>query len=133
MQTLIYERICSRGDWSIFLFQLRAHADQGKKLVEPLLETLVNERPLPSQGAEDLKLGLVTARQELAQKSAALLRSQPNNFVGADDVEHMIKSARTRLGREPTMADVWSEVFESVDKVLKSAVEQKRGIYFGNV
>lgn len=127
------ERICSRGDWAIFLFQLRAHASQGKKLIEPALETLLNERPLPSQGADDLKLGLATARQELSQKSALLLRSQPDNFVGKEDLEHMITSARTRLGREPTMADVWAEVFEAVDKVLQSAVEQKRGIYFGNV
>ncbi len=127
------ERICSRGDWAIFLFQLRAHADNGKKLIEPALEALLNERPLLSQGADDLQLGLSTARQELSQKSAALLKLQPNNFVGADDLEQMITSARRRLGREPTMADVWAEVFEAVDKVLKSAVEQKRGVYFGNV
>ena len=34
----VAERVCSRGDWAIFLYQLRQHADRGRKLIEPLLE-----------------------------------------------------------------------------------------------
>ena len=50
------ERICSRGDWAIFLYQLRLHAPKGKVGIEPLLEQLVNERPLTAQQTEDLRL-----------------------------------------------------------------------------
>jgi hypothetical protein len=45
----------------------------------------------------------------------------------------MLKAARGRVGREPTLADVWSEVFDQLEKVLKSAVAQQRGVYFGNL
>src|SRR5207302_809656 len=49
------ERICSRGDWSIFLYQIREHSQKGRKVLEPLLESLVNERPLSAQDTEDLR------------------------------------------------------------------------------
>src|SRR2546428_13653376 len=66
------ERVCSRGDWAIFLYQLRQHADRGRKLIEPLLEQLVNERPLSTEQAADLKTALVAARDQLGKKPAPL-------------------------------------------------------------
>src|SRR5436305_13250184 len=67
------ERVCARGDWTIFLYQLRQHAERGRKLIEPLVEQLVNERPLTSQQADDLKAGMAAAREEPASKPASLL------------------------------------------------------------
>jgi len=43
----------------------------------------------------------------------------------------MIAGARSRVGREPTVADVWPRS-STVDKVLRAA-EERRGVYFGNV
>ena len=62
------ERVCARGDWSIFLYQIRQHCPKAKKLVEPLLELLVNERPLATQEAQDLHDALHLARDEMDQK-----------------------------------------------------------------
>src|SRR5437763_4987900 len=69
------ERICSRGDWSIFLYTVRQHSEQGRKFLEPLLENLINERPITSEEAEDLRLGLQTARADFAKKQAAEMRN----------------------------------------------------------
>jgi hypothetical protein len=127
------ERICSRGDWAIFLYELRIHAPKGKRGIEPVLEQLVNERPLTSQQAEDFRDALDIARDELDQKPGASMKSGNSHFASPEDLESMITAARTRLGREPSLGDVWAEVFDQLDKVLESAIEQKRGIYFGNI
>ena len=129
------ERVCSRGDWAIFLYQLRQHADRGRKLIEPLLEQLVNERPLSTEQAADLKTALVAARDELAKKPASLLddTARASHFASPDDVQSMIAGTRSRVGREPTIAEVWSQVLDQVDKVLENAAKERRGIYFGNV
>ena len=127
------ERVCSRGDWAIFLYQIRQHCPQGKKGIEPLLEQLVNERPLSSQQAEELRDSLDRARDELDEKPAEAMKQGSGNFAGADDIEGMIAAARQRLGRNPSLGDVWAEVFEHLDHVLENALAQKREIYFGNV
>jgi hypothetical protein len=129
------ERVCSRGDWAIFLYQLRQHTERGKKLIEPLLEQLVNERPLSTEQARDLKAALLAAREELAEKPASLLAdgAKASPFASSDDVESMIAGARSRVGREPTVADVWDQVLDRVDKVLENAAKERRGVYFGNV
>ncbi len=128
------ERICSRGDWAIFLYQLRLHAPKGKIAIEPMLEQLVNERPLTAQDTEDLRDALDIARDELDKKPAEAMKSGNNNFASAEDMEAMISAARTRLGgRDPSLGDVWAEVFEQVQKVLENAIQQRRGIYFGNI
>ena len=129
------ERVCSRGDWAIFLYQLRQHAERGKKLIEPLLEQLVNERPLSTEQAQELKAALRAAREELGQKPASLLAdaAKTSPFASSEDVESMIAGARSRAGREPTVADVWAQVLDQVDKVLENAAKERRGVYFGNV
>src|SRR5258706_1075263 len=129
------ERLCSGGDWAIFLYQLRQHAERGKRLIEPLLEQLVNERPLSTQEAADLKAALVTARDELARKPASLLAeaARASPFASVDEVDAMIAGARLRVGREPTIADVWSQLLDQLDKVLENAARERRGVYFGNV
>jgi hypothetical protein len=128
------ERVCSRGDWAIFLYQLRAHAPKGARRVEPFLEQLVNERPLSSNDSLDLRDGLSLSRDELSRVPAAGLRaSNRNQFVSAEDLEAMIAAAAQRAGREPSVADVWNDVFELVEKVLGNAAAQRRGIYFGHV
>jgi hypothetical protein len=127
------ERICSRGDWAIFLYMVRLHAPKGKQAIEGVLEQLVNERPLTAQQSEEFRDALDIARDELDAKPGAAMKSGNNNFASAEDLEAMIAAARTRLGREPSLGDVWAEVFEQIDKVLESAVGQKRGIYFGNI
>jgi hypothetical protein len=127
------ERICSRGSWAIFLYQLRQHAPNGKKGVEPVLEQLVNERPLTLQQTEDLRASLDVARDELDKKPAEQMKQQNNNFASAEELESMIAAARSRMGKEPSMGDVWAEVFDHLDRVLENAISQKRGIYFGNV
>lgn len=127
------ERICSRGDWAIFLYQVRAMSDKAKRFIEPHLDALVNERPLDSQACEDLRLGLELAHGEMAKKPAEQLRALNNNFASDEDLEAMLQSARSRVGREPTAADVWTEVFEAVGEVLAAAEKQRRGVYFGNL
>jgi hypothetical protein len=127
------ERICSRGDWAIFLYELRIHAPKAKRGLEPLLEQLVNERPLNSTEAEDFRDSLDIARDELDAKPGASMKSGTGNFASPEDLEAMITAARERLGHEPSLGDVWAEVFEQIDKVLESAILQKRGIYFGNI
>src|SRR5436190_9529071 len=82
------ERVCSRGDWAIFLYQLRAHAPKGAKLIEPVLQALVNERPISTNDADDLREALAVARDELQKVPAAALRlSNRSGFVGAEDLE----------------------------------------------
>ena len=54
-------------------------------------------------------------------------------FAGAEDLETMVAAARARLGREPSLGDVWADLFAQLDKLLEDAVRRKRGIYFGNV
>ena len=127
------ERVCSRGDWAIFLYQVRSSTEQGRKFIEPLLEALVNERPLGSEDTEDFELGVQTARKEMALRPGSSMKQSNGMFASADDLEAMLKAARGRVGREPTLADVWSEVFDQLEKVLKSAVAQQRGVYFGNL
>lgn len=127
------ERICSRGDWAIFLYQLRLHCPRGKKGVEPVLEQLVNERPLSSQQTEDLRSSLEIARGELEKVPAHALRQASSVFASAQDLDAMIAAARARLGRDPSAAEIWGEVFDQLRRVLDRALEQKRGIYFGNV
>jgi hypothetical protein len=129
------ERVCSRGDWAVFLYQLRQHAERGKKLIEPFMEQLVNERPLTTEQARDLKAAFLAAREELAQKPASLLADAAKNspFASSDDVDSMIAGARSRVGREPTVTDVWAQVLDQLDKVLDSAAKERRGVYFGNV
>ena len=127
------ERVCSRGDWAIFLYQIRQHCPKGKKGIEPLIEQLINERPLTAQDAEDLRDSLDVARDELDAKPADAMKQGNSVFASAEDLEAMIAAARTRLGKEPSLGDVWAEVFDHLDHVLESAIGQKRGIYFGNV
>ena len=128
------ERVCSRGDWAIFLYQLRAHAPKAARKVEGFLEQLVNERPISTNDSADLRDALAQARDELSRVPAAALRSSNRAaFVGAEDLEAMIAGAAARIGRDPTVADVWNEVMDLVDKVLGNAAAQKRGVYFGHV
>jgi len=127
------ERVCSRGDWAIFLYQLRQHCAKGKKLIEPLLEQLVNERPLSAQDAEDLRGALDVARDELDARPAEAMKQGNSHFASAEDLESMISAARQRLGKDPSLGDVWAELFDHFDRVLEKAIGEKRGIYFGNV
>ncbi len=129
------ERVCSRGDWAIFLYQLRQHADRGKKLLEPLMEQLVNERPLSTEQAQDFKAALSAAREELDEKPASLLAqaAEISPFASVEDVDSKIAAARSRVGREPTVAEVWEDLLDRVDKVLENAAKERRGVYFGNV
>ena len=127
------ERIASRGDWAIFLYQLRQHCPKGKLGVETLLEQLVNERPISSEQAAQLQLSLEKAREEMAGKPAEAMKAIRSDFASAQDLDALIARAHNRPGAEPTLADVWAETFSQLGKVLDSAVSQKRGVYFGNV
>jgi hypothetical protein len=128
------ERICSRGDWSIFLYQVREHSQKGRKVLEPLLEALINERPLSAQDTEDLRDALDVAQDDLDRKPASDLKKSTSIFASPEDLDAMIAAARTRLGgQEPTLGEVWTEIFDAVGRVLDKAIEQKRGVYFGNV
>jgi hypothetical protein len=126
------ERLCSCGDWRIFLYQLRQHCPRAGKRLEPLMDPLVNERPLTSEQTRDLRGILKAARDELAAKPATSAQGD-QTFAGAEDLEAMIAAARARLGTEPTLADVWADLFSRIDPLLESAIGQDRGIYFGNV
>ena len=106
------ERVCSRGDWAVFLYQIRQHAPKGKKGVEAVLEQLVNERPLTAQETEDLRAALDVSRDEMDEKPAEAMKSAGGNFAGAENLDAMIAAARQRLGKDPTLGDVWAPVFD---------------------
>ncbi len=127
------EHIAPRGDWHVFLFQLRALTHRARKLIEPHLEALINERALETQEADDVLEGLKLAREEMAALPAEKLIIPNSQFVSPDEVHAMIDAARGRLDRDPSAADVWSPMFDAVLAVLESARTQKRGVYFGNV
>lgn len=127
------ERLCSRGDWATFLYQIRQHARHGGKALEPLLEQLVNERPLTAQEAEDLRRALAAARADLDAQPADAARQTDRDFAGAEDLEARIAAARARAGKEPTLAEAWADLFARIGKLLDNAIAQKRGVYFGNV
>jgi hypothetical protein len=128
------ERICSRGDWAIFLYQIRQYSVKARRVLEPLLEQLVNERPLKAQETEDLRDAFDIAQDDMDRKPAAEMKNSSGIFASPEDIEAMTAAARARLGgQEPTLGEVWSEVFDAVGRVLDKAIEQKRGVYFGNV
>ena len=127
------ERVCSRGDWAVFLYQVRRHCPRAAKAIEPVFAQLVNERPLSSREADDLRQVLRIAREELATRPADPMDPADAQFAGAEDLEAMVAATRARLGREPTLGDVWADLLAQLDKLLEDAVGRKRGIYFGNV
>jgi len=127
------ERLCSTGDWAIFLYQLRMNSQRGRKRFEPHFEALVNERPLEAQAADDVLAGLQLAQEELASVPASLLLEQNNQFASPEDLQSMLAAAQNRVKRAPTVADVWAELLARVIALLESAGQQKRGVYFGNV
>ena len=127
------ERLCSRGDWTVFLYQLRQHGPRTGARLAPLMDALVNERPLSSQQTRDLRNVLRGARDELASKPATAAQQSDAEFAGAENLEEMIAGARARLGKEPTLADLWADLFARIEPLLDSAIAQGRGVYFGNV
>jgi hypothetical protein len=127
------ERVCSAGDWAIFLYQVRAHTLQAKRLIEPHLEALVNQRPLDTRACQDLKAAVESAREELSKKPAEALLEKNNQFASVEDIQSMISAARQRKGSKPTAADVWGGIFDILGGLLLKAEAEKRGIYFGNV
>ena len=128
------ERICARGDWAIFLYQIREHSQKGRKVLEPLLESLINERPLGAEDTEDLRDALDIAQDDLDRKPASELKKSSSIFASPEDLDAMIAAARARKGgQEPTLGEVWTEIFDAIGRVLDKAIEQKRGVYFGNV
>jgi hypothetical protein len=126
------ERVCSRESWAIFLYQVRQHAPSAKKRLETVIERLVNERPLSAREAEDLQETLHRAQDELGKKPAEAMKAGNSHFAAEEDMDALIGAARARLGKEPTLGDVWAEVFDQVDRILDNAIATKRGIYFGN-
>ncbi len=126
-------RLCSRGDWTIFLYQVRALCLRARNAFEPLVEQLVNERPLTSQQTRDLSAALDVVRGELATQPAAAMKQGNQQIASAEDLEAIIAAARARLGSDPTVADVWAHLMSEMTRLVDRAVEQKRGIYFGNV
>jgi hypothetical protein len=127
------ERVCSRGNWAIFLYQVQKHCARARKGIEPVLGQLVNERPLSSQEALDLRASLDLARAEMDGLPAEAMRQGASVFASKEDLEAMIAAARARLGREPKLGEVWTDVFYQLARVLDRALQEKRGIYFGNV
>jgi len=126
-------RLCSRGDWSLFLYQLRKHSPRAGKAIEPVFDLLVNERPLTSQQTRDLSAALDVARGELDAKPAESVKEIDQPFASSGDLDTLIAAARARAGRDPTLADVWGDLLAGMTRLLDGAVAQKRGVYFGNV
>src|SRR5438067_11856184 len=121
------ERICARGDWAIFLYQIREHSQKGRKVLEPLLESLINERPLGAEDTEDLRDALDIAQDDLDRKPASELKKSSSIFASPEDLDAMIAAARARKGgQEPTLGEVWTEIFDAIGRVLDKAIEQKR-------
>ena len=72
-------------------------------------------------------------RGELATQPAAAMKQGNQQIASAEDLEAIIAAARARLGGDPTVADVWAHLLSEMTQLVDRAVEQKRGIYFGNV
>jgi hypothetical protein len=127
------ERLCSRGEWAIFLYQIRLHCPRAASSVEPVLDALVNERPLTSGQARDVRGILRTALEELSAAPATAMQRADQPFASAEDLAALVGAARARLGTEPSIGDVWADLFGRIDALLAKAIAQERGIYFGNV
>jgi hypothetical protein len=97
------------------------------------MEALLNERPLTSQQTRDLREILRTARDELSSRPALAAQQSDREFAGAENLEEMIAAARERLGQDPTLADLWADLFARIEPLLESAIAKGRGVYFGNV
>ena len=80
-----------------------------------------------------LRDALRLARAELDDKPAQAMDQADARFGGAEDLDAMVAAARARLGKEPSLGDVWADLLAQIDKLLEDAVGRKRGIYFGNV
>jgi hypothetical protein len=126
------ERVCSRAEWAAFLYHLREHCPGAGKAIAPLYALLVDERPLTAEETSDLRNTLQAGRAELDSKPAHTIPGTDRRFAG-EDLEAMVAAARARLGKEPSLGDVWADLFSRVDRLLENAVSRGRGIYFGNV
>ncbi len=76
---------------------------------------------------------LDVAHGELNAEPAETASQTDQPFASAEDLDTLIAAARARVGHEPSLGDVWSELIAQMTRVLDGAVAQKRGVYFGNV
>ncbi len=128
------ERIADRGEWSIFLYQVRDQAKKSLKLFEPFVGDLVAQRPIGAGRTEELRDALQAARDELKSVPAEALRARAGGqFYTTEDLDNRIAATKATGVASPTVADLWKEIFDTLDRILKGAVEQKRGVYFGDV
>jgi hypothetical protein len=128
------ERVATRGDWSMFLYQLREYAPKTAPRMAPYMERLITEKPIGTADAKDLRDYLGEAQTELMAVPAEALRAKATGFYTPEELDGQIAATRERLaGKEPNAAELWHEVFEVLLRVLDDAVDVGRGVYFGEV
>ena len=71
--------------------------------------------------------------RELSAVPATAMQRSDQHFASAEDLATMVGAARARLGKEPSIGDVWADLLARIDVLLAKAIAQDRGIYFGNV
>ena len=82
------------------------------------------ERPSPPVW-EPIRMTVYPAT---APKPASELKKSSSIFASPEDLDAMIAAARARKGgQEPTLGEVWTEIFDAIGRVLDKAIEQKRG------
>lgn len=124
-----------RGDWLIFLFQVKQHAPRAAGELAIFWERLMNERSVASTGVRRLREGLRAAAKELADVPSTRLWTG-TVFYSLDELGRLVNAAEVRVGRigaDLSVADLWGPVFDRLDDVLARALDAGRGIYFGNV
>jgi hypothetical protein len=128
------ERVASRSDWSMFLYQLREFSPKTAPKLAAYMERLITEKPINTKDTKDFRDYLREARDEMAAIPAEKMRAKATGFYTPEELDALIAGNRERLGgKEPTAADVWEEVFNTLLRVLDDAAEVERGVYFGEV
>lgn len=127
------ERIAERAEWSTFLYQLRDHAGKAGALLEPFVGDLVAQRPIGQRRAEELREAFAAVRDAVKAVPATALKARAGQFYSAADVDARIAALQATGVKDPSVADLWATLFDTIDRILAGATKQQRGVYFGEV
>jgi len=126
-------RLAHRGEWLVFLYMARVHADAAMGAFAPFLERLMNERPVASRDVPALLLAVDAVARELARVPAAKLWTG-TQFYSADELHALVIEAEERTGRRGTelrVVDLWTDLISRLDAVITRAAAEQRGVWFG--
>lgn len=123
--------VADKGDWAIFLFQVRRFAPKAALRLDKNLELLITEKPLPASAVGEVAAIFRQIREELRRVDLAQLSNVATQFYTPRALEALAAPVQARKGPAISAADLWESIFELVDQVSAQALEARRGLYFG--